>query len=40
LPSFRNIMPQLVEEWNAFIELPDRKLRYYGDCFCASGRPT
>lgn len=28
LSAFRNISRELVEEWNAFIELPDRKLEY------------
>ena len=34
LGSFRNISGQLVEEWNSFIELPDRKLTYRPDCSC------
>lgn len=36
LPSFRNITPQLVSEWNAFIELPDKKLATRSDCSCQS----
>jgi len=34
LPRFRNITKELVDEWNAFIELPDRKLTYRPDCEC------
>ena len=37
LPAFRNITRQVVEEWNAFIELPDRQLEYRGDCSCSTG---
>ena len=38
LPSFRNITPQLVQEWNAFIELPDKQLPVRTDCACAVPR--
>jgi hypothetical protein len=34
LPAFRNISKQLVDEWNAFIELPDRQLQFRDDCGC------
>ena len=32
LPEFRNISKELVDEWNAFIELPDLKLTFRPDC--------
>lgn len=32
LPEFRNISKELVEEWNAFIELPDLKLTFRPEC--------
>jgi len=31
---FRNISKDVAEEWNAFIELPDRKITYRPDCCC------
>ena len=40
LPTFRNISRQVVEEWNAFIELPDRQLQYRDDCSCSTGKTT
>ena len=33
--SYKNISRQLVEEWNAFIEIPDRKLTYE-PCSCCT----
>jgi hypothetical protein len=36
LPTFRNISRQVVEEWNAFIELPERQLHFRGDCSCST----
>lgn len=32
--SFRNISKELSEEWNAFIELPEKQLQYRPDCGC------
>lgn len=32
LPGYRNISRELVDEWNAFIELDDRKLEFNPDC--------
>jgi hypothetical protein len=40
LPTFRNISKQVVEEWNAFIELPDHHLRFRDDCSCSTGKAT
>lgn len=34
LPTFRNITKEVVDEWNAFIDLADRKLSYRPDCSC------
>ena len=34
LPAYRNISRQLVEVWNSFIDLNDRKLTYRPDCGC------
>jgi hypothetical protein len=34
LPGFRNITKEVVDEWNAFIELSDRKLTFRPDCSC------
>ena len=34
LPRYRNISKQLVEEWNAFIEMDDRKLTFDPRCGC------
>ncbi|MCM2374693.1 hypothetical protein [Aporhodopirellula aestuarii] len=34
LTSFRNISRELVDEWNTFIELPNRKLRFNAKCSC------
>jgi hypothetical protein len=34
LPQFRNITKELVETWNAFIDIPDRKLTFRPDCGC------
>lgn len=34
LSGYRNISRELVEEWNAFIELPDRKLSFDPTCSC------
>lgn len=33
--EFRNVTRELVEAWNEFIDLPDRKLTYRPDCSCA-----
>ena len=38
LPRYRNISEQLVEEWNAFIELDDRKLTFNPRCRCGDER--
>jgi hypothetical protein len=32
LPKFRNISKEVVETWNDFIELPDKKLDYRPEC--------
>jgi len=32
--SFRNITKELVEVWNDFIEIPEKKLKYNPDCSC------
>jgi hypothetical protein len=32
LPKIRNISKKVVETWNEFIELPDKKLEYWSDC--------
>lgn len=40
LPQFRNITPQLVKEWNAFIELADKQLPVRSDCACTTERPA
>lgn len=32
LPKFRNISKEVVETWNDFIELPDKKLKFNPDC--------
>jgi hypothetical protein len=37
LPKFRNITKELVETWNAFIDLPDRKLSFRPNCGCCTG---
>lgn len=37
LSRYRNISQELVDEWNAFIELPDLKLEFRSDCSCNSG---
>ena len=37
LPKFRNITKELVETWNAFIDLPDRKLSFRPNCGCGTG---
>ena len=34
LRQFRNITKEVVDTWNAFIELPDRKLTFRPDCGC------
>jgi hypothetical protein len=34
LPDFRNITKEVVETWNAFIELPEMKLQFRPDCGC------
>lgn len=34
--GYRNISRELVDEWNQFIELPDRQLTYQPDCSCQS----
>lgn len=34
LSQFRNISEQLVQEWNDFIDLDDRKLHFNGECSC------
>ena len=34
LPGFRNITKEVVDEWNAFIELSDRQLTFRPDCSC------
>jgi hypothetical protein len=36
LRQFRNITKELVETWNAFIELPDLKLTFRPDCGCGA----
>jgi hypothetical protein len=37
LPGFHNITKDLVETWNAFIDLPDRTLTFRPDCGCRTG---
>ena len=37
LPKFRNITKELVETWNAFIDLPDLKLSFRPNCGCGTG---
>ena len=37
LSDFRNITKEVVETWNAFIELPEMKLTFRADCGCQSG---
>ena len=34
LPQYRNISGQLVQEWNEFIGLDNRKLRFDAECSC------
>lgn len=34
LPAYRNVSRELVDAWNAFMELPDRKLTFGADCSC------
>ena len=36
LPAYRNITQEVVDEWNAFIELSDRQLTFRPDCGCHS----
>jgi hypothetical protein len=34
LPEYRNISRQLADEWNAFIELPEKQLTFDSTCSC------
>jgi len=34
--TYRNVSEELVEAWNDFIELPERKLTFRADCSCWS----
>jgi hypothetical protein len=38
LPRYRNVSRELVEAWNAFMELPNRKLTYDPNCGCNKHR--
>ena len=35
LPQWRNISHDVVDVWNEFMELPDKKLEYHADCSLA-----
>ncbi len=35
---FRNISKEVAEEWNAFIELPEKKIHHRPDCSCNESR--
>ena len=37
LGDYRNISRELVDAWNAFIEIPDLKLEFRSGCSCNSG---
>jgi hypothetical protein len=34
LPTYRNISRQVIAEWNEFIEVPEKQLRFNQDCGC------
>ena len=34
LPAYRNVSRELVDAWNAFMDLPNRKLAFSTDCSC------
>lgn len=34
LPEYRNITSELVEAWNGFVDLPDRRLTFDEECNC------
>jgi hypothetical protein len=34
LPRYRNVSRELVDAWNAFMEIPDRKLTFDPHCGC------